>query len=190
MTDQGGDEGFAPKDLSDGRSKFDWDTEYPREAWNQIAIEACYCGLLVLLVPFVVLFVLIGPYTELLVFTSQRTFPVLVIAWLGGVLGGAVFATKWLYHVVGKGRWHRDRGPWRFLTPLVSGGVSFSFMALVTSNVLPVLSISGINSVYSVIALSFLLGYFSDTAVAKLAEIAGVLFGTVRDHEPSKDNKE
>jgi hypothetical protein len=46
-------------------------------------------------------------------------------AWIGGVLGGSVFSIKWLYHSIARGKWHLDRRPWRFLTPLMSGARLF-----------------------------------------------------------------
>jgi hypothetical protein len=59
-------------------------------------------------------------------------------------------------------------------------------MALAASELFSLISYGGLHSGYTLIGISFLLGYFSDTAVAKLAEVARVLFGTVKDHEPSQ----
>lgn len=188
MTDGSGHEGFAPADYSDGRDRYEWASGYPEEARSEIKKEAAYCAATILLPPVLILLILKVFNTSWFILGpgSQESLPILVIAWLSGTLGGAIYSTKWLYHTVGKGWWHMDRRLWRLLTPHISGAVSSSFIALSISNILPILSFEGTQSVYSLIGISFLLGYFSDTAVAKLSEIAGVLFGTVRDHEPEE----
>lgn len=186
-SDSEGD-GFAPSDYSDGRSRWEWESRYPDEAREKIRFEACYCLVLLFFAPAILVITLSTPFKIILPMTvdARNTFQVLITAWLGGTLGGTVYAMKWLYHTVGKGWWHMDRRLWRLLTPHVSAGVSFSFIALASSELFEILSYTGLESFYTLLGISFLLGYFSDTAIAKLAEIAGVLFGTVRDHEPSE----
>lgn len=188
MAGQSGHDGFAPADYSDGRERHEWRTDYPEEALNEIKFEAKYLSFWLFLPPIAMLVAVNGPITEWLMFRSseQSRYPVLVIAWLGGTLGGTAYGIKWLYHVVGKGWWHEDRRLWRLLTPHISGAVSFSFIALISSETLSFMTMSGARSLFGLIGISFLLGYFSDTAVGKLSEIASVLFGTVKDHEPSE----
>jgi hypothetical protein len=82
---------------------------------------------------------------------------------------------KWLYHSVGRGYWNVDRQLWRFMTPLISMGVSFVVGALVQANI-----VNGPTAVLSppaAISLGFISGYFSDAAIAKMYEVANALFG-------------
>jgi hypothetical protein len=106
-----------------------------------------------------------------------------VLAWLGGVLGGTLFAIKWLYHVVARKYWHLDRRLWRLFTPHLSGGLAFAFITLISSGILRVFDRNASQSRALVVAVSFLVGYFSDSAVAKLSEIAKTIFGASRGTE-------
>lgn len=99
-------------------------------------------------------------------------------AWIGGTLGGTVFSIKWYYHAIARGKWHLDRRPWRFLTPIMSGALSFGTAALFISNVLPIFNEELTRSVGGVMGLSFLVGYFSDNTVAALAAMADRVLGT------------
>lgn len=188
MTDDTGGEGFAPSDYTDARERWEWKSGYSEEANKKIRFEAVYCVVLMIVSSIILLLLLTDVVMNLLPISSSLhdTVRLLGIAWFGGTLGGAIYSVKWLYHTVGKGWWHMDRRMWRLLTPFVSAGVSFAFLALAASNLFSIVSYNGLNSGYTLIGISFLLGYFSDTAVAKLAEIASVLFGTVRDHEPTE----
>ena len=105
-------------------------------------------------------------------------------AWLGGMLGGALFSIKWFYHSVAKGIWNADRIFWRLFTPHVSGGLGAVFVTLCASGMLVVFDKKAFSSVWICFGLAFLVGYFSDHAVAKLSEVAQTLFGT--SHTPTK----
>ncbi|MBI2678269.1 MAG: hypothetical protein HYX28_05770 [Candidatus Koribacter versatilis] len=108
------------------------------------------------------------------------TFTRYIFAWLAGTLGGALFAMKWLYHTVGHTTWHADRRPWRYLTPHISGGLAFAMFAIVRSVVLldPRLT----KTTAGATAIGFLVGFFSDNAVAKLADVAKKIFGGSEYH--------
>ncbi len=101
------------------------------------------------------------------------------LAWLGGTLGGTLFDLKWLYHSIAKQWWHLDRRLWRFFTPHISGGLAFAMIALISSGLFRVFDATATKSCSVVVAVSFLVGYFSDSAIAKFTEIADILFGTV-----------
>jgi hypothetical protein len=130
--------------------------------------------------------------------TDQKYSSVLKygLAWLGGTLGGTLFDLKWLYHTVAKQSWHLDRRLWRFFTPHISGGLAFAMIAMISSGLFRVFDSNATESCSVVVAVSFLVGYFSDSAIAKFTEIADILFGTVsgkgkrRDQPkpPSTDN--
>jgi cytochrome c oxidase assembly factor CtaG len=98
-------------------------------------------------------------------------------AWVAGVLGGTVFVLKWFYHSVARGKWHVDRRAWRVFTPLVSGALAFGTGALLISEVLPIFNAKVTRSVGGMTGLSFLIGYFSDNAVAALAATADRVLG-------------
>jgi hypothetical protein len=102
------------------------------------------------------------------------------LAWLGGTLGGTLFSIKWLYHVVAKQLWHLDRRLWRLFTPHLSGGLAFAVFTMVSSGILSIFNTTATSSPSLIVGSSFLVGYFSDNATAKLHEVAVTLFGTNR----------
>jgi hypothetical protein len=109
-------------------------------------------------------------------------------AWVAGTLGGVVLVLKWFYHSVARGKWHVDRRPWRIFTPLVSGALAFGIATLFISEVLPIFNPSVTRSIGGVTGLSFIVGYFSDNAVAALAATADRVLGTKTDlsREPER----
>jgi hypothetical protein len=109
------------------------------------------------------------------------------MAWLGGTLGGTLFDVKWLYHSVARQLWHLDRRLWRLFTPHISGGLAFAMVALIGSGLVRIFDSRAVNSLSSVVGISFLVGYFSDSAIAKLTEVAETLFGTSRGKEKHRD---
>jgi hypothetical protein len=56
-------------------------------------------------------------------------------------------------------------------------------ISLIASGLLKVFDKHAVDSNAAVIGIGFLVGYFSDSAIAKLAEIAETLFGTSRSRE-------
>jgi hypothetical protein len=172
--------GFAPKDLTDGRAAGDWKSHYVGVAWRWIWLESSYLVVLLLMLVVAIPLVWLGkPATWLKLSNLQRvTFARYSYAWLGGTLGGVLFGMKWLYHSVGKRIWHIDRAPWRYLTPHISGGLAFATVAILNSIVAPDqgTAMSGARA----FAIGFLVGFFSDNAVAKLTEVAETLLGPSR----------
>lgn len=171
--------GFAPDDPTDGRAPLDWQSKYPPEALGQIRKEAVYLAGLLLLIPAVMLLFWLGYPNRWLKLTDDAYGSVVkyVLAWLGGTLGGTLYDIKWLYHVVARRVWHVDRRLWRLFTPHISGGLAFAMIALVSSGILRIFDTQATQSRSLVVAVAFLVGYFSDKAVAKLSEIAETLFG-------------
>ncbi|MEQ1933456.1 MAG: hypothetical protein ABL962_06200, partial [Fimbriimonadaceae bacterium] len=86
----------------------------------------------------------------------------------------------YLYRVVARGYWHVDRRLWRVLSPLISLGLSIAFGALVEASFL---SSRAPTSGAAAVAFGFLVGYFADAAVAKMHEVAEVVFGTTIRHK-------
>jgi hypothetical protein len=181
--------GFG-SDPTDNRALLDWKSRYPDEANRHIRYEAIYLGFLLAVGPVLMLlltceiphrfWVLLGPQ-------NGRAFTTYGLAWLGGMLGGTLYAIKWLYHVVARELWNQDRRLWRLFTPHISGGFAFAIVALIASGIMKVLDARATNSHSEVIGIAFLVGYFSDSAVAKLSEIAETLFGQGKPQGSSID---
>jgi hypothetical protein len=72
----------------------------------------------------------------------------------------------------------------------VSGGLAFAVIALISSGLVRIFDHRAIESLSLVVGLGFLVGYFSDSAVAKLSEIADTLFGTTCSKSRHKEEKE
>jgi hypothetical protein len=171
--------GFAPTNLTDGRKVLDWASRYG-DAIPKIRTEAVYLALILLFVPCAMVYVWLGGLQRLLGVEPDR-YAVLsryAYAWLAGTLGGTLFCLKWLYHVVAHGLWNMDRRLWRLFTPHVSGALAFGMTALVSSGLIKGLDATAMTVPSLVVGWGFLVGYFSDNAVAKLSEIAVTLFGT------------
>ncbi len=174
---------FAPADLTDGRELCEYQTRWDCRAWRLIAVEAAYLFVLIVGIPVVLFFVWKGSFDNWLDLTSREhdTFEYYSAAWLAGVLGGASFAMKWLYHTVAKGEWHEDRLIWRFAVPPLSGGLALVLAAFVASDLLTILDSRSLSKPAAVVAFSFLVGYFSDNVIGSLLALAERLFGRPRD---------
>ena len=181
---------FAPRDFTDNREPYDWTPRYPDEARRQIRWEAVYVAGMLLLVPIVLFVVWMGWPNLLLKLTEERyaTLALYGYAWLGGSLGGTLFDLKWLYHSVGKGLWHVDRRLWRILIPHISGGHAFAVIVLISSGIFRIFDASTLSRAPVVVGIGFLVGYFSDSAIGKLNEIANTLFGSSGKRYPDDDS--
>jgi hypothetical protein len=182
--------GFAPDDPTDGRPPLDWQSKYPSAAQSEILKEAIYLAVLLALIPVAMLLFWMG-YPNRWLKLSDATYASVVkyaLAWLGGTLGGTLYDIKWLYHVVARRVWHLDRRLWRLFTPHLSGGLAFAMIAIISSGILRIFDTQASESRSLVIAVAFLVGYFSDTAVAKLSEIAETIFGASRATEKHKES--
>jgi NhaP-type Na+/H+ or K+/H+ antiporter len=182
-SDQGSEE-WAPHDYTDGRPRGEWKTFYPPEARKWILIEALYLILLFfacLSAVFYIVYELCPPaQTGGSTVTQDQTcatFLGYIGAWIAGMLGGCSFGIKWMYHSVAKRIWHEDRRLWRLLSPHLSGVVALFMVFLVSSGLLQLFDKDFIQRAIAVMAFSFLVGYFSDKALAKMAEVADTLFG-------------
>jgi hypothetical protein len=171
---------FAPGDLTDARKQGEWDTRYPPEARRLIRREAVYVSILLGLAPICIVGVWSGWIPDLIRIGPERepTFVRYALAWLGGLLGGALITMKWLYHSVAHGFWNRDRTWWRLFTPHISSGLAFVLIAGAHS--LRVVRSDTLMRPAAIVATAALIGLFSDNALAKLAEVAETLFGPVR----------
>lgn len=174
--------GFAPSEPDDGRNEGDWQTKYKDpKARNSIRCEAIF--LITLFITVVVLLFLTwnGSLLKLLCIADSPASGQIsnhIYLALGGLLGGVLFSMKWLYHSVARTIWHEDRRLWRMLTPLISAGLAFSVGMVIKSDLFGFFDPTALDKPSGAFALGFLTGYFSDSALAKMAEVAQSLFGT------------
>jgi|SRR5690242_9518579 len=182
--------GFGQADPTDGRDFLDWKSKYSEPpARNGIRFEALYLGSFLLVVPVAMVALWLEWPKHWLRLSDQSYRPILRfgMAWLGGTFGGTLFAVKWLYHAVARQLWHLDRRLWRLFTPHISGGLAFAMVALISSGLLRIFDSRAVDSLSSIVGISFLVGYFSDSAIAKLTEVADTLFGTSRTKEKHRE---
>lgn len=185
MSEANGDTGFG-SDPTDNRKLLEWRSLYPPEANVHIRVEAIYLGLLLAATPVLMMFLLCkAPHAlwKVLGLGAGEAFTTYGLAWMAGTLGGTLYAIKWLYHVVARQLWNYDRRLWRVFTPHISGGFAFAILTLISSGILKIFDSQAVHSRSVVVSIAFLVGYFSDSAVAKLTEIAETLFGKGKSKE-------
>ena len=164
---------------TDDRIKLDWKGHYSDDANKEIRFEArVVTGILI--ITFVgLLLTWRGTSFELIANgctdCDKSTFNRYAYFYLGGQLGGILFGVKYLYKVVARGYRNLDRRLWRFFTPFLSGGLALVVGALTESGVLGLTT--KVSSGASYFSLGFITGYFADSALAKMQEIADTIFG-------------
>lgn len=177
------------EELDDNRDIGEWKSRFGTIAWLQIAIELAYLVGLLGVGTIALLDTAIAqphatapssPYVS--TFLNLRLDPEAlkwVALWVAGLMGGAVFALKWLYHSVAHGVWNQDRILWRLNVPFNSDTVSIFTGFLVSSGVIPLLKIDAFEAVLHNLAFGFIFGYFSDNILAALQNFAQKIFGTL-----------
>jgi hypothetical protein len=174
--------------LTDGREVAQYQSAYALNAWLQIVgeliylllmLSASFCAL-ALLAKYVVLKESSGPVFNL-IGSSADSAPLVVYAAVtfAGICGGCASSLKWLYHVVAKKRWHRDRPVWRLVVPPLSGILAVFTSLMIISGIVPFLNRASLAGPASGAALGFFVGLFSDNLLAALQKIAFRVFGTV-----------
>jgi len=175
---------------TDGRKLGDWTSRYNKVVQKAIKIEAWYLASIFIAAPIIALILSSGILFKIswmdLDKARYRTFACYALVALGGTFGGTLFDIKWLIHAVAKGRWHLDRKLWRYLVPLTSGGFALIFSFLISSNLITIFNPNALNSYAASFGFGFLVGYFSDNAIAKLSEVAQTLFGTLEEKSKSE----
>jgi hypothetical protein len=117
-----------PAHENDHRPIGDYGSRYTSAAWFQIVIELVvlltYIGLAIAGVACAVHLKIAKPHTAFGPSATLESFVASTSPWgsmfFSALAGGAIFATKWLYHSVAKGEWNRDRILWRFIAPINS----------------------------------------------------------------------
>ena len=168
----------------DDREVGDWKSRWSPEAIFQIRIDAIYVGLVFILI-FIALIltwrgVIFSFVCEGCDISGQHRFNLFVYTFLGGMLGGTLFGIKYLYKVVARGYWNIDRRLWRIFSPFLSGGLALAIGVLLDSGFLALAPKTTSSTYY--FGLGFMSGYFADSAMAKMQEIAETIFGTSEHH--------
>lgn len=173
------DPGFAPADPLDGRSLFQWQSKWPKEARRPIRAEAAYVVGVFSLALGLIYWTWAGTLSKPLSLDRQQyeVFSRYSYAFSGGLLGGTLFDLKWLYHTVARGSWHLDRRYWRLFTPWLSAGLAFALILLANSGLVPLLDQREIRRSPATLGVAFLVGYFSDNTIAAMARLSDRLFG-------------
>ena len=178
----------SPTGRTDNRKKYEWQTKYPSEAKKEMRIEGGY-----LIALFVLSFVLIFlnwniwlPETLSVPQGGLSTFKKYAYYSAAGLLGGVVFDTKNFYRAIASGWWNLDRRAWRILSPLLGFATAFMVGAMLDSNLLE--SVEPTNSAAHVF-IGFISGYSADKAIAKMGDIAHVIFGKTNSDQSSAATK-
>ncbi len=66
----------------------------------------------------------------------------------------------------------------------------FCFYCLISSHLLNIFDIEALHKPTTIFGLGFLVGYFSDKAIAKLSEVAETVFGAIEKHKSHKSNED
>lgn len=164
----------------DGKKPGEWNTVYCKTSWSYITVEALYVSVL-LFSSFVLCYKtwngqLNSSYLNLSL-EKYNTLTLFIYCFSAGIIGGTLFAIKWLYHCVARKKWHIDRILWRIFTPWISGVFALVMYILMKSGLFSAFDASAISNSYIAFSIGFLVGYFSDSAMSKFREIADTLFG-------------
>lgn len=178
---------FAPARPTDGRVLGNWETRYShRLARKWIKIESAYLVTLFLLACALILFIELDvPLSQ--GWVSERQWNTIVpftIAFMGGGLGGTLFATKWLYHSVAKDIWNIDRRLWRFFTPILASGAALTVVVLSSGGIVPIFGPEIVSTRKGALGVGLLVGYFSDRAFSMLEGVAVQQFGSPKGQKP------
>ncbi|MBU0479050.1 hypothetical protein KKC91_10855 [bacterium] len=166
----------------DGRNEGDWESRWSDKARRIIYREAVYVGLVFFFTLMSIVLIWQGSMYEIFrgeclpELCKKEGFDKFAYFFSGGVLGGVLFGMKYLYKVVARGFWHQDRVLWRIFSPWISGGLAVAVGALFDSGVMG-LSVKAAN-LTTFFSLGFITGYFADSALAKMHEIAETIFST------------
>lgn len=180
-------------DPTDGRLPYDYASKYPTCIRVQIFFEALYLALILIVSFYYLVWVFAGDmvlcpatlkYQDLNIKLQQ-----MAAFSIAGFIGGAMYGLKYLYHVTARGRWHEDRRVWRIFSPLLSAALATMIGILIDGGFVHVAESTKANQQdlsTTFVSIGFIIGYFADTALAKLQEIAIVLFGSTSKEPPSQ----
>lgn len=163
----------------DDREVAQWESRYVPKAIAQIRIDAIFVGIVFITTLVLLILTWRGTLFNLGAYgcgdCDRAIFDKYLYFFLGGLLGGTLFGIKFLYKVVARGYWNMDRRLWRIFSPFISGGLALAVGTLIDSGVLGLTTKSAAPSTF--FSIGFITGYFADSALAKMQEIAETVFG-------------
>lgn len=169
---------------TDERDRFEWESRYPQKAKIAIRLDAVFVAAVLAITLASVLLTWRGTAFQWLAgdctSCSRSTLERYAYFYLGGQLGGTLFGIKYLYNVVARGWWNIDRRLWRLFSPFLSGGLALAVGALIDSGVLGLTTKATSGAAY--LSLGFITGYFADSALRKMKEVADTVFGSPEAH--------
>ena len=165
-------------DATDGRKRYQWTTGYPPEALTEIRWESIYLLFVFLFSLSLIFATWMGWIASLLLLTPEQAITLKKYAYCAasGMLGGVTFGIKYFYRVVARGYWHQDRRIWRLMSPLIAMTVALIIGTMIDASLIATREPT---SGAAVLSIGFLVGYFADKAIAKMYEIANVIFGPI-----------
>jgi len=165
-------------DPTDGRKRYQWTTGYPPEALTQIRWESIYLLFVFLFSLSLIFATWMGWIASLFLLTPEQTITLKKYAYYAasGMLGGVTFGIKYFYRVIARGYWHQDRRIWRLMSPLIAMTVALFIGTMIDASLIETREPT---SGAAVLSVGFLVGYFADKAIAKMYEIANVIFGPI-----------
>ena len=180
---------WNPGDPTDGKDKYEFASGYPLICRIEIFIEAMYLVGLMLLAAYLVAWYVAGSFPLVALGNRGDDLPKalhqLVAFPIAGLMGGTMFGLKWQYRVAARGWWHKDRRVWRICSPWHSAARGMMIGIAIDGGLLGVsFSRDATNASSTLLSIGFVTGYFADSALAKLQDIASVIFSTKSD--PSK----
>jgi len=167
------------KQYYDGRQPGQWNTVYCIKSWKFIIAESIYVSILLIFAFILCFFTWTAHLNNFISVSSNRYISIVpfIYCFSSGLIGGTLFAIKWLYHSVARQKWHIDRILWRIFTPWISGVFALVMYILMKSGLFSAFDGNAISDGYIAFSIGFLVGYFSDSAMSKFREIANTLFG-------------
>lgn len=170
---------------TDDRGVGNWVSRYPKGAKWSIRIDAAYVACVLALTFLLTFLTWRGATFQFLagdcITCSEADFRKYSYWILGGLLGGTLYGLKWLYNVVARGYWNIDRRLWRLFSPWLSAGLALAVGTLTDSGVFGLTTKATTGSAF--FSLGFVAGYFADSALRKMKEIADTVFGSPEKHE-------
>lgn len=173
---------WNPSDPTDGKTQWEFKSRYPLLTRGQIFAEAIYLTLLLIAGLYLLFWIYHGaislPYTTIHFSDLNDQLKKMITFPVAGLVGGAMFGLKYLYRVAARGWWHEDRRIWRLLSPCLSATLATMVGILIDGGMLGMsYSQSNSSNPYStLLGIAFITGYFADSALAKLQDVANVVF--------------
>ena len=172
---------WNPGDPTDGKKRYEFASGYPLLCRIEIFLEAVYLVLLMAIAAYLVVWYVAGSFPLVAVGIRSDDLPKAVLHLIAfpiaGLMGGTMFGLKWQYRVAARGWWHKDRRVWRLCSPWLSAALAMMIGIAIDGGLFGLsFSQGSMNAASTLLSVGFVTGYFADSALAKLQEIASVVF--------------